>query len=625
MLVLVKSPPPAAAQTEQPAEEEPVSIWNIRVSPSVQRERLRLFTTLCIPLVIGYLIYALTLGDWLAILCNFSALALLCAAVAMDRLLDMPRAGAWTLLLAGFIEIYGASFSDSQFDSASLWVLPLVPMGATFIIGLRASLLWTGICVAAIFGSALHEAQYVLEVTYPTTSLHFYSLRIFGLLLTAAFGLVVSKDSSQSLKAQQEHTRELELAEQQIERSNQAKSAFLAQASHEIRTPMNGILGMIQHLRESRGLSSEARQHIESIEKCSESLLTILRDVLDLSKVESGDWSLKLAPLDLVSLVGEVSTLFRTKTVVRGQVLTFNTDHEHLWVKSDPTRLRQVISNLLGNAVKFCEHGDIEVSLSIEAKGPEPQRPQPGETLDIRIEVKDHGVGMTTEQLKSLFGEFEQLSLVDGKQRGGTGLGLAISRQLIVKMGGDISVQSRLGEGSVFTISLPAQACTSGLAVQQASHNRLPLPNEKKKTQEHRVLVVDDLPLNRRVATLALQRLGYQVSQAEDGQEALNLASKERFDLILMDLRMPVMGGLEAAERLSKNPGPNQQTPIIALTASAYEEDKQACLDVGMVAHLAKPFRIEALDQLLKEHIRQDPVSETDEPMKLKASGGERC
>lgn len=601
---LASQPSANAPHTEEGGE---VSVWKSRVSPELQQERLRLFTLLALPIVAIYVIYAMVLGDPIAITCNVTTLMIILVSVTMDRMLEYTSAGSHLLLISGFVQVYGASFSDGQLHSAGLWLIPLVPMGATFLVGIRAACVWTVICALAILHCAYDYTETPRQLVYPASNLHFYLLRIFCLILTSSFGLVVNKRSSTALLAQQTHTLELEKTKIAAERSNRAKTAFLAQASHEIRTPMNGILGMVQHLRESRGLSAAAREHIQSIETCSESLLTILRDVLDLSRVESGDWTLKYGPVDLVNLLEEVSTLFRTKAVVRGQKLIFNPPQESLWIHSDSTRLRQVISNLLGNAVKFCEHGDIELGLWVDPT----MNQAPGQKINLRIAVKDQGIGMSNDQLKALFSEFEQMSLLDGVQRGGTGLGLAISRQLIAKMNGDIEVKSQLGVGSTFTVVLSANLCHAPSRAPMAKAT-LPLPGGPGAFGPGRcVLVVDDLPLNRRVASLALKRLGYGCKEAQDGAIALQMAQSERFDLILMDLRMPNMGGLEAATNILATPGPNQHTPIVALTASAYDEDRVACKDAGMVAHLAKPFRIEQLSALLKEYIEQDDESHT--------------
>lgn len=612
---------PSHSGTEHPHTEDggDLCIWTSGVALEIQRERLRLFTALAFPIVLVYVVYALVLGDPIAITCNFTTLMIITVSLVMDRLLGYVPAASHLLLLSGFIQLYGASFSDGQLQSAGLWLLPLVPMAATFLISIRAAIIWTIVCSLAIFHCAFDQAQAAREAIYPDSNVHFFLLRIFGLILTSSFGLVVNKSSSNALIAQQNHTRELEQTKIAAERSNRAKTAFLAQASHEIRTPMNGILGMIQHLRESRGLSSAAREHIQSIETCSESLLTILRDVLDLSRVESGDWTLKYGPVDLVNLLEEVTTLFRTKAVVRGQKLVFSHPQESLWIYSDSTRLRQVISNLLGNAVKFCEHGDIELALWVD-----PGNHQvPGQKLDLRIAVKDQGIGMSNDQLNALFSEFEQMSLLDGVQRGGTGLGLAISRQLVAKMGGDIDVKSRLGVGSTFTVILSATIC-SPTTQAPTSRATLPLPGEQQARSPGRnVLVVDDLPLNRRVATLALKRLGYQSKEAQDGVIAFEMAQAEHFDLILMDLRMPNMGGLEATTKIMSTPGPNQSTPIVALTASAYDEDRLACKEAGMVDHLSKPFRIEQLSELLERYTSGEQASHEQPPPLPHARGAQ--
>lgn len=555
-------------------------------------------------MVAGYFLYTIYLGLHLALVINAVVLGLMLLAIALDRLAHKDHISSWIVLCAATVQVVGASFSDGQLESDALWLLPIPVLAATFLLGVRAALLGTGIGVFAILGIAHAHSETLLAIEYPKTVLHVYSLRILFLLLTASVGLIVNRDSARNLSAQRKHTQELELAKSKAEASDRAKSAFLAQASHEIRTPMNGILGLIQHLGANRSLSNEAQEHIRSIERCSESLLTILRDVLDITRVESGDWALKLAPLNLVELLDEICTLFRPKAAARKQALHFRSPVPELWIRSDATRIRQIVSNLLGNAVKFCEHGDIELELKLERGNTRPEQ--------LQIIVRDQGVGMSLEQQKLLFGEFEQFSLLDGKNREGTGLGLAISRQLISKLGGNIQVQSELGKGSEFTISLPVRACKAPKSAVQAARSTLPLPDDSKtRCKRPQILIVDDLPLNRKVANLALTKLGCESHEACDGQQALERCQERVFDLVLMDLRMPVMGGLEATQKLKSTPGPNQRTPIVALTASAYEDDRRACMEVGMVDHLAKPFKIEELERVLDDYTG-DPTQGQD-------------
>lgn len=555
-------------------------------------------------MVVGYFIYTAYLGAPIALLVNASVLGLMLMVVLLDRWANKDRLATWVLLTAGVLQVLGASFSDGQLESEALWLLPITVLSTIFLLGVREALFSCALGILAILAIAYLHSQQTLQVEYPKTVLHVYSLRILFLILTASAGLIVNRDSSRNLAAQRKHTLELEQAKSQAEAADRAKSAFLAQASHEIRTPMNGILGLIQHLGTNRCLSNEAQEHIRSIERCSESLLTILRDVLDITRVESGDWALKLAPLDLVELLDEICTLFRPKAAARNQSLLFRSPTPELWIHSDATRIRQIVSNLLGNAVKFCEHGDIELELQQVDAAPS----------YLRIIVRDQGVGMSAEQQELLFGEFEQLSLLDGKSREGTGLGLAISRQLLSKLGGTIEVHSELGKGSEFTVSLPIRACKAPASATPAPRSTLPLPDDSKtRCKRPQVLIVDDLPLNRKVARLALTKLGCESHEACDGRQALELGQEQKFDLILMDLRMPIMGGLEATAKLKSDSGPNQQTPVVALTASAYEDDRRACLEAGMVDHLAKPFKVGELERVLDEYTGDSAQEQVEE------------
>ncbi|HUQ92417.1 MAG TPA: ATP-binding protein, partial [Bryobacteraceae bacterium] len=356
---------------------------------------------------------------------------------------------------------------------------------------------------------------------------------------------------------------------------------------HEIRTPLNGVLGMTALLAGSR-LDMEQKEMVKTVHQGASSLLTILNDILDFSKIEAGKFSIDETDLDLKALVEQVVALLRPNALEKGIVLELKWDSQTpRLMRGDPARIRQVLVNLVLNAIKFTAKGGVRVAV---AKEQEAER--------LRITVIDSGIGIRPEAAKRLFQPFTQADTGTARKYGGTGLGLAICRQLTTLMGGEIGLKSEFGKGSAFWISLPLKSAKGpvGEAAEPARSAGGPVA---------RILVVEDNPVNSLVTMRLLQKLGHTVRSVNSGGAACELVEKEAFDLIFMGVHMPEMDGLQATAEVRRREGPFRHTPIIALTASAMDSDRKRCLAAGMDDFLSKPLNLEVLAETVRNWLSQ--------------------
>jgi two-component system, sensor histidine kinase len=397
-----------------------------------------------------------------------------------------------------------------------------------------------------------------------------YSLIIVIVLITGLFFFLIKR--LQDMQARER-------------KASEAKSQFLSTMSHEIRTPLNGVIGLVQLLN-MNSFSKEERSRLDMIRSSGELLLGILNDILDFNKIEAGKIEMENIPTDMVGLLEMTADFYKNVASERGLALTYeNRLQNSSYLTCDPTKIRQVLSSILSNAVKFTHEGGIHVTALGDLSHNEENRP----IYNLIVQVKDTGIGMDRNQLEKLFEKYTQADTSISRKYGGTGLGMALSKRLTEWMGGNLTAESTPGKGTVFTLHLPLPV---------SSHDEIsgkhPDGKNLKDINNLNVLVAEDNMVNAVVAKGFLENLGMKVRIAHDGNEAVRMFEEKLPDLILMDVNMPDKSGIEATLEVRAKPN-GKTVPILALTADAFAETHQKCMDAGMNGVLSKPFSYEAL------------------------------
>ncbi|MGQ0554556.1 MAG: ATP-binding protein [Nitrospiraceae bacterium] len=407
------------------------------------------------------------------------------------------------------------------------------------------------------------------------------------LKLVRAYGLDITSDVA------------LRRAKEAAEESTRAKGIFLATMSHELRTPMNGVLGCTQLLKDT-SLTDQQRELIETMHRSADALLTLVNDILDFSKIEAGKMTLEVADVNLRSLICDVTTLTEGLASKKGLTVSVQIDPDvPEEFRGDPIRLRQILFNLVGNAIKFTERGRVTVAVSLKQR-----RAEGSDSVVLQWRIQDTGIGLTPEQQACLFQAYAQADASTTRKFGGTGLGLMICHQLVQLMGGAITVESSIGQGSTFSYTtnlLPAihrDASASSLGTDQHSVG--------EQGGSLRVLVADDNEINQVVACKFLQKLGCHVEIARTGREAVEAITRTVYDVVLMDCEMPEMDGYEATREVRRREeGTPSHLPIMALTGHASDEDAQKCHQAGMDKIMTKPLTLPILRASLRELLEQ--------------------
>ena len=576
-----------------PAAVEPMLLLRVRV--------LHLATPFVVLLGLPFMTYYGWMGRFdLAAALLITVIGSL-ATIGLVRGRPQPTAAGWVMVSLFYaLLLFIATQSGGSAMPGFIW-FGVLPLAAVLMIGPEAGWLWTGITILTTIVFHLLPSWGI--VLPPLAVEHVAAIntisRICAILTVAVLASCFVVLRRQTVAALRDEVRVRESAERRALAASRAKSAFLANVSHEIRTPMNGVLGMSDLLLNS-DLPDDQKRQIEIIRGSSESLLALVNDILDFSKIEAGRLDLHPEDFRLREQVNKIVQLLKPRAAAKGLRLTAEIEGRLPdGLHGDAQRLRQVLLNLVGNALKFTEKG----SVRIEVRTGESEVPQG--RLAVHFAVRDTGIGIPQDALRRIFGAFDQ---ADTNVRfGGTGLGLSISKGLVELMKGSIGVASEVGKGSTFFFEIPLARARWKVRDEGPETDRVfvrPSPGTGeilvvRPASEVRILVVDDNEVNRFVAESHLESLGFTADTADSGAEALSAFQKERYDIVLMDCQMPGMDGYETTRRLRQEEPRDDHAVVIALTAAVMAGERDRCLEAGMDDYLAKPYRLEELSTTL--------------------------